>query len=278
MQFPQPIFKNPRHQKQFERKGYVRVKLLDTDEVAYLKEVPDNLKHTHDNGFYTTTWLTDTAVRMETHAILMKLLVPKLDAIIQGYRYHYGNYFIKKPEENSQCEVHQDWSMVDESRHIGLTIWCALDKTTHENGCIKVLKGSHTLKNYVRGRNTYDYLRPLSKFIFRYFMKDVYMEAGEAVIFNQRLIHGSGNNLTAVRRIGCGLAAVPLDAQIIHYAAQKDAPGRLRMLDAENDFYSQHNTFDPMYDLEGIETIQNEEKYLGKSELIYKYITNWFWR
>ena len=118
-----PIFKNKKLQKQFEGKGYVIIPLLEKEEVEYLRSVPDKLNHDHGNGFYTTTWLTDTPARMETHRILKERLSPRLDEILQDYRYHYGNYFIKKSGENGRCEVHQDWTMVDEKKYVGITIW-----------------------------------------------------------------------------------------------------------------------------------------------------------
>lgn len=272
------VFQDPTLQKQFERRGYVIVPLLSAEEIQYLLSVPNALNHDHDNGFYTTTWLTDTPARMETHRILKEILQPRLDKFLIDYRYHYGNYFIKKPEQGSQCEVHQDWTMAEEPRHVGLTVWCALMDMTPENGCLKVLKGSHTLKNYVRGRNSYDYLRPLSAYIYQKFMRNVLMKAGQAVIFHQRLIHGSGNNCTSENRIACGIAAVPKESKIIHYAAEKDNPGNLRVLDAENDFYSRHNTFEPLHEQPALTHIHLDENYLEKKELITRYITEWFWR
>ncbi|WP_373566141.1 phytanoyl-CoA dioxygenase family protein, partial [Salmonella enterica] len=91
---------------------------------------------------------------------------------------------MKKPGNDGHCYAHQDWSMVEEPRYTSVTVWCALMDMTPENGCLRALKGSHQIDNYVRGRNTYDYLHLSSAFIHKYLMQNIPMKAGEAIIFN----------------------------------------------------------------------------------------------
>lgn len=39
--------------------------------------------------------------------------------------------------------MHQDWTIVDETKFVALNIWTPLQQTTELNGTLEVIKGSH---------------------------------------------------------------------------------------------------------------------------------------
>lgn len=272
------VFRDSTLQKQFEQKGYVVVPLLEKQDVEYLLSILETQNLQNDNGFFTTTWVTDTAVRLDTNDILKQKLSASLDKFLLDFRYHYGNYFIKKPGETSHCHAHQDWAFVEEPLYTSVTVWCALMDMTAENGCLRVLKGSQGINNYIRGRNTYNYLDRTSLFIHKYLMRDLVMKQGEAVIFNQRLIHGSKDNKSDTNRVACGLVGVPKEARIIHYVGEKDHPEKLKVLNAENDLFSRYDTFDILEQEPAMSQLDINKEYLSKKQLLSKYITDWMWK
>ncbi len=85
-----------------------------------------------------------------------------------------------------------------------LSVMIALDRTDAENGCLKLLKGSHKLGrlDHVQvtpGQNTTDPDR-MPHILQKYEMVDCVLEPGDAVIFHGNTLHRSDQNRSDKRR------------------------------------------------------------------------------
>lgn len=98
----------------------------------------------------------------------------------------------KPRERNNEVPWHQDFlSRPNESTKF--IAWIAIDNATRENGCIKVIPGSHTNGFYqwhrVKGETHHDRISDdlidTSKAVY------VEIDAGDVLIFNQYLLHSS---------------------------------------------------------------------------------------
>ncbi|GIV34465.1 MAG: hypothetical protein KatS3mg031_2000 [Chitinophagales bacterium] len=163
--------------------------------------------------FFTSHWSKDYNFRKKTSEYLQRLLYPSAATLITGYKSVYGHYLIKQPCRGSAFKIHQDWTLIDEDRFVGITIWCALCDVSQHNGCMSVVAGSHRVSGNIRGSNIGTgvgeipnaYLTPLE------------MKAGDAVAFDHRLFHASGDNLSAQVRVAAGIVLIPEEARMIHY-------------------------------------------------------------
>lgn len=77
--------------------------------------------------------------------------MPALAGFISGYRLLSSTYLVKGVGPKSMLDVHQDWSVVDETQHRSYTIWLPLSNSNSTNGTVRALKGSHNFPLNRRG-------------------------------------------------------------------------------------------------------------------------------
>jgi hypothetical protein len=63
------------------------------------------------------------------------------------------------------------------------------------------------------------------------------MSAGEALIFDDGLIHWSANNNSDRARVAIQILCVPRDAQPVYFFYDKEHPERFELIEVDSDFY-----------------------------------------
>jgi len=114
--------------------------------------------------------------------------------------------FIKNPYEKGFVSFHQDAKYIGLEPHNWVTAWIAVTDSNEENGCMRMLKGSHKeeLKHHnqkfddnnllTRGQTIENV--SLDK------TKPVVLKAGQMSLHHPKVVHGSGLNKSKDRRIG----------------------------------------------------------------------------
>ncbi len=109
--------------------------------------------------------------------------------------------FMNKPAGHGHdLTWHQDrWTDLD--RDPLITVWTALDRSTVDNGCVKIIPGSHKW-GLVNPENASGFLSPEQIEERTQRARHVYLEleAGEVVLLHNWLLHSSGANRTDVPR------------------------------------------------------------------------------
>ena len=117
--------------------------------------------------------------------------------------------FIKEPNSLHHVTYHQDATYMGLEPQDSLTAWIALTESTRENGCVRMIQGSHLLdiqehidtfgedNILTRGQQieNIDEERAL----------DIELEPGQMSLHHARTIHGSRPNKSGARRIGIAL-------------------------------------------------------------------------
>ncbi len=117
--------------------------------------------------------------------------------------------FIKEPNSLHHVTYHQDATYMGLEPQDSLTAWIALTESTRENGCVRMIQGSHLLdiqqhidtfgedNILTRGQQieNIDEERAL----------DIELEPGQMSLHHARTVHGSRPNETGARRIGIAL-------------------------------------------------------------------------
>ncbi len=118
-------------------------------------------------------------------------------------------FWYKEPHNTKYIPWHQDASYWPMEPRINLTAWIALGPTFPENGCLRLIPGSH--KEWLD-----DEYRPLDKnAAFSQGLEpeqvdeasavDMVMEPGEVTFFSEATLHGSNANRSDVPRLGYSL-------------------------------------------------------------------------
>ena len=224
---------------ELEEQGYSVVSLFSRDELAQLKRL-----YTHHYGekdlpaFYATMFDEDLTVKLSISNELGKLIQKKAQVFLPEHRYLFANFLIKPAQSNHMVGIHQDWTYVDEDKALSYNVWSALDNTTEENGGLWVLPQSHLFHNPFRGTPFQGSLYNDNENLIREHAIFVPTQAGEAIIYNSRLIHFSYPNKSTSERVAFAGIMIPKELEALHYF-EKD--GSLYEYAADEKFFCSLN-------------------------------------
>ena len=240
---PSPRLHDPVLDADFERDGYAVVPaLLDAHDIGQLLEVfGASDDPVHGLPFAATLHSADLGFRAAVDRAVRAVVWPKLEPLLNGYRYCFANFVSKGPardaaETAGEVRLHQDIAFVDESRYEALGLWCPLTDVDEVNGCLLVVPGSHRLNHGPRGPGTpfpYNELLP----VLRRKLRPLPMAAGTAVLFSQRLFHTSQPNRSAATRVAAGGLLAPIGAQLYCYYPDPASPRRMEVFEIDDLFY-----------------------------------------
>lgn len=129
----------------------------------------------------------------------------------------WSSHFICKPPRTGQrVPWHEDsayWGTVLEPMEV-CTVWLAIDPSTPENGCMRVIPETHG-----DGYSEYEDVDNLAASVFATRIKqdqfneddavDVVLRPGQASLHHGKIIHGSNPNTSEIRRCGYTMRYMP---------------------------------------------------------------------
>lgn len=225
--------------------GYTVIDLLNEEEVIGLNSIynelhPDgNVPHYID-GIHMTTWCPEKDYKLRVKTSLETFFAHKVNQTFDKVNVVNNVFIVKKPGETT-FKVHQDWSVVDESKYYALNVWVPLHDVDEENGAMWLLKGSHKINRKIRGAG---YLFPNYAPHFdtlEQYATLIPLKAGQAVIFNTSMIHGSPANLSNEHRRAAVFTVFHKEADMTIYF-QKDAKHNLEVHTPDMDFMYNYNS------------------------------------
>lgn len=128
-------------------------------------------------------------------------------------------FWVKKPHTNQFVSYHQDgtyWNFKEKQK--ALTVWIPLESYTEDFGLIQYLKDQNDFK-----QKPHSDIKDSKNLLMRgqtvdgeyKSFKSYPIQAGEVMIHNGFIIHGSGPNKTDQERIACGIIFVANDCSPI---------------------------------------------------------------
>ncbi len=127
-----------------------------------------------------------------------------------------SHYFAKPPHDGLPVLWHQDGSYWPLDPCEVVTLWLAVDDSTPENGCLRVIPGSHQLEFQQHAKDT-TIENVLSSGIVGVDASsavDVVLKAGDVSVHHPNLIHGSEANTSDQRRCGLTIRYIPTSTRI----------------------------------------------------------------
>lgn len=218
---------NPDQIAQFHREGYLRVPQLLAQETceemkriatAHVKsqlapieyevdvKYPGAPKDANAFGGDTTRRLLHAYARhdvyrdwatSETIAGILRDLFAGQDVVMS--QCHHNCVMTKHPGFSSATLWHQDnryWSFDEQNL---ISVWSALGDENKDNGCLRVIPGSHKLNLEPGSFDASMFLRPdlpENKSLIQQSIR-VELELGDVLFFHSKLFHAAGRNLTS---------------------------------------------------------------------------------
>lgn len=208
---------------QFDRDGYALYRdVLDNELIAeasahvewlterYPDKRPENLDHQYvrDDPFW---------VRLISDERLLDIAEDYLGPNIALFASHY---IAKPPEDGRPVLWHQDGSYWPLEPMEVVTLWLAVDDSTPDNGCMRVVPGTHTtrLHEMQKFRDTPNVLssRMDPDLVEEERAVDIVLEAGGVSVHHSNIVHGSNPNRSGQRRCGLTIRYIPTTTRIVH--------------------------------------------------------------
>lgn len=233
------VFADGEQQAEFEREGFVVVPLIAADDAAAFLEPLAKVRANADAATSCTTDLdqsfctSDAAYRRRMDRLCSALIGEALLSLLVDYRLTGCGVMIKRGKAGAMG-LHRDRTIMMDPSVPVVSAWCPLIDVDDSRGNLMLLPGSHKLPNVETAGADRFYARHEAELKKMCISKP--LKAGEAILFDNRLLHWSLPNLFAEERPVVRGTAVASEQRLVFYKLDKSGGGkRFEILDAEAD-------------------------------------------
>ena len=226
---------------ELEEKGYKVIDFIRADEVQSLLKfycenpIPKDLL---EPVVSATLCSSDLSYRQQATQEIKKILIPKLEVLFPNHRAVVCSFINKRIDKfYGNINLHQDRSFADETNLKTFGIWCPLVDVNEQNGCFYVVQKSHLLNSTPRSSNGFPYSQEILSLMKQDYLTNVPMKAGQALIYDNRLIHGSFLNSTDTERLAVVCILTPKDNPVLFYYRDSQIPNKLEVFKVDDAFY-----------------------------------------
>ncbi|MCS6818484.1 MAG: phytanoyl-CoA dioxygenase family protein [Chitinophagales bacterium] len=215
------LFLKEENERNFISDGYLVLPLLSEAEVKQLTELFSENYVSSEEGLVNFIRLESSEKRLALHFKIIEIVAPALNRYLKNYAFNVAHFISKTHRNSTEFRLHQDWTIVEESKYISAQVWIALQHTNKTNGGLFLIKGSHRFFNNYRSGSCgivfIDSTDDVKKHII-----DIELEAGEALFYHNSLFHGSYPNQSATDRIACLCGIRQANAPMRYYHKNSD--------------------------------------------------------
>ncbi|MEX0810938.1 MAG: phytanoyl-CoA dioxygenase family protein [Chitinophagales bacterium] len=198
------ILKSQKIEAKINEKGFVVVDLLDDNTI---KKLQNKFEETFPDtslfrGTFSSLELENAKDRRDLHKFIINTIKNNLDNYFKDYKSPVSLLYSRKADNQYPLEWHNDPSLIfNESIEPLYGIWAPFIDVDNNTGALKVIPGSHRIFNKINfAYNVFKWpLENKRKFLDSY-GKTFQLKAGQAIIFDSRIIHSSEPNQTQVNR------------------------------------------------------------------------------
>lgn len=242
-------FLDPSLDDAIRRDGYVVVDdFLSQGQVQDLQELLDPTIGDEHEGLVFSNMITDPQTRSEVERGIGEFVGPALLGLLDGYRLAASLFVLKLPGQAGRRIWHADPALVDERQYTSISAWCPLIDVDEANGTFTIIEGSHLEIPTVRGGvEIQGLLFPDEQEVLDRCQgrrRPISLRAGQALLYEHRLAHGSPPNTGTQRRWAVNVPAIPAEAALIHYIRQPN--GEVDVFELPDDYFYGHDASIPV--------------------------------
>ena len=216
--------KDPIAEKTLTQNGFILFRnFLSAEEVATLYSLYKSLhnKADADKGMWNSLNDVSPEEGLQVSEKILQTLQAKLNGLFVSYYAPIATFMSKNCNPNSTCDLHRDFSILNEQEFQYRNIWIPLVSTTKNNGALYVLRGSNRVFDYELPlfcpwpyRNMQNELFPL--------VETIDAEAGDLVIYLDKTLHGSHINFSKDSRPVVHFGALHPDVELQFYCLDEN--------------------------------------------------------
>ncbi len=217
------------------RDGICTQDLLSSDRAArlrarFISEFPE-LRERVELGIHTDMDSSDQDFRLRASTMILDELGDVAAGLFRGFMPFMTSFLLKWPGPQTAVNPHRDWMYVNEQNGARtFVVWIALEDICGHNGQLRVARGSHTLDTMLRGTDlNASWLGHCDVIEER--LLDVPTSAGQAVVFDNALVHASHPNHSGRPRLSVAIALRRTSDRLVHYVRRDDRHADLYEVD-----------------------------------------------
>lgn len=218
-----------------DRDGFAVIRLLDPASLATLREQFDREIPSPAPGFTASPAVRAPLDNLTSSRTIVDVVRGPLAAVAVGFDVIGAAFLAKGPDPSGRMEVHQDFTSVDERRGCSVNVWCPLDDVDEEGGCLEMVPGSHRWFDWLRGPSVPSVQLPFGPDVDPHLV-GVPVRAGEAVVYDHRLLHGSRRNRTGSIRVAVQIGLRPVELPLV-MAFAVDGSSAVELREVDEAFY-----------------------------------------
>ncbi len=224
-------------EKNLSEHGWVKVTFLDQLTVSALTEFYLQRQNFQKRaGLHFSLASNNYQFRKEVNDAISSAFSKKSNQLFVDYRMLYGNFMIKEPGLEGNFPLHQDWTYVNEPQFRSVAVWVALTDTDEQKGCLQFVEQSHLWGNTARGPGlSWKFENVTTELRQKLF--PVPLKAGEALIWDHRLIHASNPNTAPHARLAATAIYIPCEAEAIHFVKKFEPQEKMCRYKVDTDFF-----------------------------------------
>lgn len=252
---------------QLAKEGFSIFPCLEDRDIKVLIDFYENFQKDKPDHFYATTHSQDIAFRKQTSEFIIKVIEPHLKNKLVDFKLLGGAYVVKPGNGKGILQAHQDWNLVDETKQRSCNLWIPLVDVNEENGALFVLPESHTkLLNY-RGPQIPSMFKNIEQEVWNH-LRPLCMKAGEALLYDHALLHGSPPNRTAKDRLGIVIGIVNANTDLQIYGCHN---GIIKSYPCDENYFLSKNILTDFieFPVKSILSKQQNELTLNEFETIF---------
>lgn len=198
------ILKSEDLEKEINKQGFSIINFLDEAtlekfRVKFNEVYPDRTQFT---GLYSSMMNVAHEKRKELHDFTITNLKPCIEKFAENYASPISLFYSRRPDKEYYLEWHSDPSiMLNQHLEPLYGIWFPLVDLEPENGTLKIIPGSHRLLNKLLFTyNTFKWSLEDKRALLEEYGIRFRLKAGQALIYDARMIHSSDPNYSEVDR------------------------------------------------------------------------------
>lgn len=248
------ILRNDNLQNEIVKKGYAVVPLLSAEEIAFLlnkvkKTIPNenNLFDANgslvSNGYHVTFLDSDVEYKKRASKLVQDFFRPVVENLFIDYRILTGGFYVK-PSRSNEIGIHRDLTFTKNFNDVNITIWCPLVDVDETNGALFMVEGSHKLVPGITTILTKPFFSEFEDWL-KQNSKVIRMKAGEVLLFDNTILHGSNRNGSNEIRYVVNMLCISQKAQAVYYYPHlKGAERKFEVYEIDQNFLESHTSQD----------------------------------
>lgn len=221
--------------------GFAKIPVLNHQELTSLIDFYYSQQNDSQNdyGFEVSIESLDLEYKKIIGNKIDTILKRSKSSLFKNAHFISPRFVLKKSNPNSFVPPHQDWTFVDEKKYRSYNLWIALVDTTIENGALGFVPKTHNYFTTPRATPLPIFKVPFedNANAFLPYTQFIQLKAGEAVLFDSRVVHTSLPNSSGKDRLAIALEITPEEAQLFHFNLIDAETGIVKKYEIDESFF-----------------------------------------